>query len=97
MNGPQQLQSPMLHVLKKNNIKNIPKIGANYIKGGVYATFEYSGGRSEFPSLLKQVIFEILPTTNYSFDPSRNQFQIMPAEYSLSDPQASESVYIPVL
>lgn len=66
------------------------------IQGGIYATFEFGGARSEFPSLLKQVIFEILPTTNYSFDPSRNQFQIMPAEYSLSDPQARESVYVPV-
>ncbi|MFM7156225.1 MAG: GyrI-like domain-containing protein [Bacteroidota bacterium] len=84
--------------LEKKQYQEYPKDWCEYIiKGGVYATFEYSGGRSEFPSLLKHVILEILPTTNYSFDPSRYQFQIMPAEYSLSDPQASESVYIPVI
>ncbi|MFZ9761065.1 MAG: GyrI-like domain-containing protein [Candidatus Kapaibacteriota bacterium] len=67
------------------------------IQGGKYATFEYGGTRAEFPTMLKHVILDILPRTKHQFDPTRNQFQIMPSEYSMSDPNAIESVFVPVL
>ena len=67
------------------------------IQGGKYATFEYGGSRTEFPTMLKHVILDILPRTKHQLDPTRNQFQIMPSEYSMSDPNAIESVFVPVL
>ena len=66
------------------------------LEKGEYACFEYGGTREEFPSILKHIIVEWLPSTNYHYDDSRKQFQIMKPDYSLSDSNATEMVCIPV-
>ena len=87
-----------LACLEKKDNHEYPKEWTEHIiKGGIYTTFEYVGTREEFPSVLKHVILDILPITKHQFDPTRNQFQIMPADYSMSNPKAIESVFVPVL
>ena len=66
------------------------------LQGGAYAFALFKGDSEEFPAMLKDIIVSWIPTTDYEYDPSRLQFQVMPHDYKLDDPNAEEQVWIPV-
>lgn len=66
------------------------------LKGGTYARFIHRGTQADFPKTMAMIFTEWLPSSPYHYDSSRSQFQIMPADYVVNDPNAKEFLFIPL-
>jgi len=66
------------------------------LKGGTYARFIHHGTQADFPKTMAMIFTEWLPSSPYHYDSSRSQFQIMPADYVVNDPNAKEFLFIPL-
>ena len=83
--------------IEKENDKEYPEPWQECeLQAGTYAWVLFKGNREEFPAMLKAIIVEWIPTTEYEYDPSRRQFEIMPHDYALDSVNAQEEVWIPL-
>jgi hypothetical protein len=46
---------------------------------------------------MAMIFTEWLPSSPYKYDSSRAQFQLMPADYVMNDPNAKEYVFVPLI
>ena len=67
------------------------------LKGGTYARFIHRGTQADFPNTMAMIFTEWLPSSPYKYDSSRAQFQLMPADYVMNDPNAKEYVFVPLI
>ncbi|GAB4198197.1 MAG: hypothetical protein Tsb002_32970 [Wenzhouxiangellaceae bacterium] len=68
---------------------------AHTLTGGEYAVFEHRGAPAALGQTLQHIFSDWLPQSGYQLD-QREHFERMPADYRPDDPQALETVWIPV-
>lgn len=67
------------------------------LPGGLYAAFVYQGLPSGFPQVAQYIYGEWLPASGYALDNSRPHFETLGADYQPTDPQAQETIRVPVV
>lgn len=65
------------------------------LNAGLYAVFEYRGTPAEFAPFAQQIFAEWLPASGYMLD-DRPHFEVLSPAYRADDPNAEETIYIPV-
>ena len=65
------------------------------IEKGLYAVFQYKGLPQGFGELMRYILSEWLPKSNYELD-NRPHFNILGNKYKHDDPNSEEEVYIPI-
>lgn len=65
------------------------------LNGGQYAVFRHHGPASTAARTMQYIFGQWLPNASYSLD-SREHFEILPANYSPVDPDATEEIWVPV-
>lgn len=65
------------------------------IPEGLYAVFIHKGTALEFSKTLEYIYMQWMPAAGYQPD-NRPHFETMGPDYKYGDPEASETVYIPV-
>ena len=65
------------------------------IRGGLYAVVRHTGPASAFVDTLRRIFTEWLPASGYALD-AREHFERLPPDWSASDPDAWEDIWIPV-
>lgn len=62
---------------------------------GLYAVFQYKGLPEGFGELMRTILTEWLPQSNYTLD-HRTHFNVLGEHYKRNDPNSEETVYIPI-
>ncbi|MCB0760399.1 MAG: GyrI-like domain-containing protein [Flavobacteriales bacterium] len=66
-----------------------------HVPAGMYAVFMYLGLPQGIHAFLTEIFTQWMPAYGYQFD-FRPQFEIMPPNYSPTNPDAQEEVWIPI-
>ena len=62
---------------------------------GLYAVFNYKGLAKDFGQLMRYILMEWLPNSDYILD-SRPHFNVLGDKYKNNDPESEEEVWIPI-
>lgn len=65
------------------------------LAGGRYAVFTYRGRADAFAGAARHIYGEWLPTSEYELA-DREFFEVLPPSYRPDDPEASETIWIPI-
>jgi AraC family transcriptional regulator len=65
------------------------------VAGGRYAVFEFQGPADAFGGAARHIYGEWLPGSGYELA-NREFFEVLPPSYRPDDPQATETVWIPI-
>ena len=66
------------------------------LTGGLYAVFLHKGAAGTAPETFQYIFTEWLPASEYLFDNSRAQFEIMGEKYKNNHPDSEEEVWVPI-
>jgi len=66
------------------------------LNGGLYAVFIHKGAAGTAPETFQYIFTGWLPASEYLFDNSRAQFEIMGEKYKNNHPDSEEEVWIPI-
>lgn len=67
------------------------------LKGSTYAKVEYQGMAQHFGPFVARLYGQLIPEAGYAIDNSRPHFEHLSEHYRPDDPEASETVYVPVI
>ncbi|MDT0557503.1 GyrI-like domain-containing protein [Ichthyenterobacterium sp. W332] len=82
--------------LEVSNTDKIPNhINTLVIDEGLYAVFLYKGLPKDFGRLMRYILSEWLPQSNYQLD-HRPHFNVLGEAYKRNHPDSEEKVYIPI-
>jgi AraC family transcriptional regulator len=65
------------------------------LEGGPYAVFTYRGRADAFGGAARYIYQEWFPTSAYALA-DREHFEVLPPSYRPDDPEASETIWIPI-
>lgn len=65
------------------------------LAGGLYAVFVHKGLPNDFACTMQYIYEEWMPQSGYVPD-HRPHFEVMPPDYSPTDPEAEEEVWVPL-
>ncbi|NDI33200.1 GyrI-like domain-containing protein [Chengkuizengella sediminis] len=73
----------------------IEEMKSYVLKGGKYAVIIHNGPASTFLRTLQYILETWLPSSEYELD-NREHFERLSQDYSPTDPNATEEVWVPI-
>jgi len=79
-----------------SSFEDLPQNMETYVlDGGLYAVFAYKGLAKDFGQLMRYILMEWLPNSNYTID-TRAHFNLLCEKTKRNDPNSQEDVWIPI-